>query len=99
MPVWADIVLLSEVVVDSVVVVDEGVTVWSGFMVAGDDVVWRVVVVVVPVWALAEKAPAVNKEARTSSVFMEQKVSVERMMVSSGKTAFKVTLTWCHLKS
>ena len=52
--VRADTVLSSEVVVDSVVVVDDGVTVWSGFTVAGVEVVWRVVVVVVPVWALAE---------------------------------------------
>ena len=51
--VSADIAL-SEVVVDSVVVVVAGATVWSGLTVVGVVVVWRVVVVVVPVWALAE---------------------------------------------
>lgn len=50
-PAITVLLLLSEVVVDSVVVVVEGV-VWSGVM--GVVVVWRVVVVVVPVWALAE---------------------------------------------
>jgi len=64
-----------EVVVDSVVVVDDGV-VWSVFMVPGVVVVWRVVVVVVPVWALAERAPTVSSEARTNNFFITQKIEL-----------------------
>lgn len=62
------------VVVDSTVVDDGVVCIGVIVLVAGVEVVWRVVVVVVPVWALAEKAPAVSMAARMSSFFMESSV-------------------------